>query len=270
MTMQDSLKILKDNLSTEKLGHEILYFQKLSSTNDEARKQSETGVSEGLVVIADVQTEGRGRRGRLWESPIGGLWFTIVLRPDIEIKSAPLLTLLTGMVVANTIRSQFKLNATLKWPNDVRINGKKVCGILTELSTEKEKINFVLIGVGLNVNNATDQFPEELQPTVTTLVEETGHDIDKNNLILALLQEIEQAYLRFCEKQTENSLEIISKWRELSDTIGRNVKIETVSSSFSGRAIDISENGALIVKNSSGEIQRIIAGDCIYLNQLDM
>jgi BirA family biotin operon repressor/biotin-[acetyl-CoA-carboxylase] ligase len=256
---------LKTGLQTKIIGKDIKYFQELPSTNDQARQLANAGADEGIVVLSDVQTEGRGRRGRFWESPAGGMWLTIILRPKIAPSKAPLLTLLTGSIVAQIIRDKYELEAMLKWPNDVRIDGKKVCGILTELNTEKDAVNFVLIGVGINVNNPSEMFPDELRPVVTTLREEIGHEVDKIELIKEFLMKFENKYIRFCEQETQSYADLIDTWRQLSDTIGRDVSIETITGSVLGQVDNITDDGALIIVTENGERIKILAGDCVYL-----
>ncbi|WP_455391476.1 biotin--[acetyl-CoA-carboxylase] ligase [[Eubacterium] cellulosolvens] len=254
-------------LKTKIIGQEINYHSNITSTNQTARALAEAGAPEGTMIVAEVQGEGRGRRNRAWVSPKGGLWLTMVLRPKIPPDYASTITLLTGVVVAKTIRETTKMAATVKWPNDVRIRDKKVCGILTEIKTEPEIINYILLGLGINVNIAINQFPTELQNSVTSLQEELNHEVDKITFLQWLLMEFEQEYLNFSAKHETMIPEILRTWRQYSDTLGRNVKIETVTGELRGLAADIAEDGALLVLDENGNEHRIIAGDCIYLEQ---
>ena len=254
-------------LNTQQIGKELNYHSTTTSTNQEARALAEAGAPEGFIVIAETQGDGRGRRGRVWVSPEGGLWLTIILRPKIPPNYASIITLLTGVVVAKTIRETTKLAATVKWPNDIRIHDKKVCGILTEIKTEPESINYILLGLGINTNIAINEFPKELQNTVTSIQEELNHEIDTINFLQQLLIEFEQEYLSFSHKHSSRIPEILKTWREYSDTLGRNVKIQTVTGEITGFAKDISNDGALIIVTEQGKQHRIIAGDCIYLEQ---
>lgn len=258
---------LRVGLETKIIGSVIRYFSELSSTNEEARRLADEGAHEGLVLIAETQSKGRGRLGRQWFSPRGGLWLTIVLRPKIAPNHAPLLTLLSGVAVARCIRDTAGLKATLKWPNDVRIKGKKVCGILTEMRAEQDVINYVLIGLGINVNLSVKQFPKDLRKMVTSIQEETNKEIKRIVFTQELLKEFEQEYVIFCKDTIRRIPEVIRTWRSLSDTLGRNVMVETSVGTLKGLAADIAEDGALVIITETGEEHKIVAGDCIYLNQ---
>jgi BirA family biotin operon repressor/biotin-[acetyl-CoA-carboxylase] ligase len=155
----------------------------------------------------------------------------------------------------------------LKWPNDVRVNDKKVCGILTELSAEQNDVNYILLGLGINVNIVLSEFSKDLQNTVTSLLEQLNRDVDRIRLTQQLLQEFENEYLPFSMLPKAQTPEILKTWRQYSDTLGRNVRIETVSGEITGLAKDIANDGSLIVQKEDGEEQKIIAGDCIYLEQ---
>ena len=254
-------------LDTKLIARELKYYPTITSTNQKARELAEADAPEGTMVIAETQDEGRGRRGRVWVSPKGGLWLTIVLRPHIPPNHAPIITLLTGVVVAKSIRDTTKLNATVKWPNDVRIHDKKVCGILTEINTEPEITNYILLGLGINVNIQKTNFPKELQNSVTSLQVELNSELDKIHFLQQLLMEFEKEYLKFSKSPAKNIPKVLKMWRQYSDTLGRNVKIETISGEISGLAADISNDGALIIVTEHGEEHKIVAGDCIYLDQ---
>ncbi len=258
---------IKAGLQTKIIAREIRYYPTIASTNQEARTLAEADEPEGTLVISETQGSGRGRRGRAWVSPKGGLWLTLILRPGIPSNYAPIITLLTGVVVAKTIRETTKLDANVKWPNDVRINGKKVCGILTEISTEPVIIRYILLGLGINVNIAKIKFPSELQNSVTSLQEELKHEVDRINFLQQLLLEFEKEYLMFSKTPEMRITKILKNWRQYSDTLGQNVKIETISGEITGLAADISNDGALIVVTEQGEEHKIVAGDCIYLEQ---
>lgn len=262
-----STEKLKTGLKTKFIGQEIKHYESIPSTNAEGRRLAEEGVDEGTVVISEEQTQGRGRRGRAWSSPKGGIWLTIILRPKIPPSYAPVITLLTGIVCAKTIEKVTKLKPTLKWPNDVHIKGKKVCGILTELSSEPDMVKYALVGLGINANNKISDFPKELQAQVTTLITELKQPINRVDFFQNLLMEFERLYIPFTKDPIVNIPKIIKSWCGISDTIGRDVKIETITGTIAGFATEISEDGSLIVVTKSGEKERIIAGDCIYLDQ---
>jgi BirA family biotin operon repressor/biotin-[acetyl-CoA-carboxylase] ligase len=258
---------LKSGLKTKKIGKEILYFKEVSSTNEIARQHAEKGTIAGTVIISETQTTGRGRRGRTWESPAGGLWFTIVLRPKLAPIYAPIITLMTGVACASAIEKITSLKATLKWPNDVHIKGKKVCGILTEISSEPDNVKYILVGLGINVNNEHSEFPENLRAQVTSLLHELKEPVNLNDLFQELLLEFENLYFPFVEDPVNNIPLLINSWGKISDTIGRDVKIETISGSMVGLAVEITEDGSLLIQTHDGKKERIIAGDCIYLDQ---
>jgi BirA family biotin operon repressor/biotin-[acetyl-CoA-carboxylase] ligase len=172
-----------------------------------------------------------------------------------------------GVACAKAIEKITKLKTTLKWPNDVHIKGKKVCGILTEISSEPNKVRYIIVGLGINVNNEHSDFPKQLQAQVTTLLHELKKPVNRVDLFQELLMEFERLYIPFAVDPVKKIPEIIQSWREISDTIGRDVKIETISGSIAGLAVEISEDGSLLVETKSGEKKKIIAGDCIYLDQ---
>jgi BirA family biotin operon repressor/biotin-[acetyl-CoA-carboxylase] ligase len=258
---------LKNGLQAENFGRVINYYPVIESTNYEAKRLAENRAIEGTLVIAEKQSAGRGRHDRSWESPEGGLWLTLILRPKISPDIAPILTLLTGKIVAEIIHELTGLEAKLKWPNDVRINGKKVCGIMTELSTEQDQINYILVGVGVNINIPLDKFPPALREQATSIQEELKQKINRVEFTQRLIERFEKEYISFTENPQAAIPEIIKHWRQLSDTLGRNVTVETISGKRTGLAADIDNDGALIVVAETGERHRIIAGDCIYTDQ---
>ena len=187
---------IKDELQTDYIGQEIYYFTEVTSTNDVAKELAIKGAKEGTTVIAETQSRGRGRLGRKWVSPEGGIWFSIILRPKVDPEDALKLTLIAAAVVAKVIDDMFKLKAEVKWPNDIIINGKKVCGILTEMITKGNMVDFVVIGVGINANINLDSFPKRLRKLLISLREELKEDVDRKRFLCALLEEFEQCYKR--------------------------------------------------------------------------
>ncbi len=194
-------KKIKDELQTDFIGQEIYIFTEVTSTNDVAKELAIKGAREGTIVIAETQSRGRGRLGRKWVSPEGGMWFSIILRPKVDPEDALKLTLMTAAVVAKVISDTFRLKAEVKWPNDIVINGKKVCGILTEARTKGDMVDFVVIGVGINANINLDSFPKHLGKSLTSLREELKEDINRKRFLCALLEELEQCYERARMKQ---------------------------------------------------------------------
>ncbi len=264
---EQTINKLKTELKTKSIGQVIKYYPTISSTNEEARRVAELGAIEGTVVFADMQSGGRGRRNRVWESPVGGIWLTIILRPKIAPVHAPIITLLTGIAGVNTISKTTNLNSTLKWPNDIRINGKKVCGILTELTAEHDKVSYILVGLGFNVNNKISDFTKDLRSKVTTLSKELKYMVDRNQFIRQFFEEFENLYFKFIQDPERIIPKILKTWCQASDTIGRTVRVETINETIIGLAARLDRDGALIIKTINSKENRIIAGDCIYLEQ---
>jgi len=222
---------------------------------DIARELARKGVREGTLVIAERQITGRGRLSRAWQSPLGGIYFTIVLRPRISPLYAPRINLMASVAVANTIRKLFGLNAGLKWPNDVLINGKKVCGILAEMDAETDTVNFVNVGIGINANSPISQ----LEHTATSLKEELGREISRKEFLRSLVREINEQYALL------TGTELLEEWKNLSVTLSKWVRVISLGETMEGQAIDIDASGALLIKDKDGLVRAALAGDCIHL-----
>ena len=234
------------------LEQKIHYFSEIGSTMDAARELAKKGAGEGTIVIAEAQTHGRGRLGREWLSPKGGIYFTLILRPKISPANAPRINLMASLAVAVTIRKLFGLDAGLKWPNDVLIEGKKVCGILAEMDAETDVLNFVNLGIGINANTSIPRF----EKTATSLKHATGKDISRKELLGALLVEIEHRQASLMEAS------LLEEWRKLSVTLGKDVRIVAPGEVIVGRAIDVDTTGALIIRERNGSLKKAVAGDC--------
>jgi BirA family biotin operon repressor/biotin-[acetyl-CoA-carboxylase] ligase len=246
-------------LKTTLFGKKIVYYEEANSSNDIAKKAAPTA-EEGTIVVVEQQTGGRGRLGRQWASPKGGIWFSIILKPHIALAKASRLTLTFGLSVVKTIR-MFGIDAKIKWPNDVVINGKKVSGILTEVEAEIDAVDFVVIGIGINVNMSLKDIPESLRENSTTLRDETGKTIDRVDFLQKLLFEMEQDYIRF---STQPFSEIVTDIIDLSDTIGKEVTVTMPNRIVSGIVVGISKTGALLLKRNDDVVEEIIAGRCLY------
>ena len=253
---------IKAGLKTGVIGKDIKYFKETESTNITAREMAGS-VEEGTVVIAESQTGGRGRLGRKWLSPEGGIWLSIILKPKMQPSYAPRITILAGVSVAKTIRS-FGLPAKIKWPNDILINGKKVCGILTEIEAEIDMIEYCVVGIGIDANVDTESFPEEIRDSSTSLKKELGHEINRVDFVRKLLSEFEALYLKF---QKDGFPSILEEWRNMSATIGEWVKITTQSKTIYGEAIGVDNEGALILETDEGKLEKIVAGNCEHLRR---
>jgi len=244
---------LERMLNTEIIGKKILLFEEVDSTNNKA-KQIALKEKDGTVVISEVQTYGRGRRGREWHSPKGGIYVSFILKPNIPPERAPQLTLVSSLALIETLNSAtYNLNAKIKWPNDVLISGKKISGILTELSSDMEKINYIVVGVGINLNTNIKILPEN----ATSLKLETKREVSVSLFLKSFLEHYDRVYQEYTNG---NIKQIIERWKNNSDTLGKRVKIIGINEIYEGLAKDIDENGALILKTKEKEI-KVYSGD---------
>ena len=239
------------------LEQRIHYFPQIGSTMDAARELAKKGAEEGTIVIAEAQTRGRGRLSREWLSPEGGIYFTIILRPRMSPAYAPRINLMAAVAVATTIRKLLGLKAELKWPNDVLIAGKKVCGILAEMDAEMDVVNFVDVGIGINANSSVTRF----ERTATSLKEALGREISRKEFLRALLAEIKRCQALLMEA------DLLEEWKELSVTLGKDVRIMSLGEEVIGQAIDIDATGALILKSKDGCLKTVLVGDCIHIRE---
>ncbi|HOQ20767.1 MAG: biotin--[acetyl-CoA-carboxylase] ligase [Methanothermobacter sp.] len=254
---------IKDGLDTRYIGREIYCFDEVDSTNIIAKELAEDDAREGTVVIAKTQTRGRGRRGKKWISPRGGIWMSIILRPDIPPAEAPHLTLVTGVAVAKTLRREFGLDVGIKWPNDILIRDRKVCGILTEAHARFNTIEYIVVGIGIDTNVDVDLFPEEFREGATSLKKELGRDVDSVDLIRKLLVEFERVYDDFKNGGFHG---ILNEWRRFSRTIGSYVEIrKQLGEVVRGEAVGVNSEGALILELDDGSLRKIVSGECIHL-----
>jgi len=249
---------IKAGLNTRVLGTEIVYHREVTSTQSIAKLLAAQGATEGTIAVAETQSGGRGRIAREWASPVGGIYFSIILRPDIKPAEALQLPLIAGIAVARAIEKFSKLKPKLKWPNDIIVNDRKAGGILTEMSAEVDRLEWVIIGIGLNVNTPQESFPLEIEGTATSLKEAGGKYIPRVRLIQHILTELEALYDDFRESGFEPLRE---QWKRLSNTIGAEVTISSATGQLAGRAVDIDLDGALILQKEDGAQKRIIAGD---------
>jgi len=250
---------LKWQLKTEVIGRNIYSYKEIGSTNDAASSLAVSGEKEGSVVIAEYQTKGRGRLGRKWVSPKAkGAYFSVILRPDILPREVSVITLVSSLIVAKTIRETVDLPAFIKWPNDILINNQKVCGILTELNAEIDKVNFVIVGMGVNINTKKELLPE----TGTSLSAEKGEEISRLEFVKALLRNLDKYYKIFNKGRIEA---IIKEYKKLSAVLDRQVQINYHNRFISGHAADVDKEGALILRMDSGFCERVLAGDVTML-----
>lgn len=246
-------------LSTAIMGSRLEYFDELPSTNDEARRLAREGCPEGTVVITERQTGGKGRMGRPWFSPRGkGLWFSVVLRPPVNPAETPRATMVAAVAVAEAVRDYTGVDAGIKWPNDILAGDKKLCGILVELNAEMDRVNFMVAGVGLNVNIPRGDFPPEIGATATSLQAEAERHIPRVPLLRAMLQSIEKWYRLWLD---QGFAPVLHRWRQLCVTLDCPVTVHTVRETYTGHAVDVDETGALLVRTDDGRTERLLAGE---------
>lgn len=250
---------IKNGLSTRFIGKDIVFFEEVDSTNRVAKQLAREGAAAGTVVVAEAQGKGRGRLERPYFSPAGkGIWFSVILRPHILPQEAPKCTLLAAAAVAMAMK-RFGLQAAIKWPNDILHEGKKLTGILTEMSAELDRINYIVIGTGINVNIEEEEFPEELRDKATSLAVMKGEKLPRVAFFQAVLEALDEL-CTILEK--DGFAPIVARWREYAVTLGQDVRVIGAigQESFDGRAIDIDEEGALLVETAGG-MRRVLAGD---------
>jgi BirA family biotin operon repressor/biotin-[acetyl-CoA-carboxylase] ligase len=253
-----NLESIKNVLNTSYIGKSIYYYDIIDSTNLKANELAKAGEGEGSIVLAEEQSSGKGRLGRKWLSKKGtNILLSVILRPQLKPNEVFLITMLTSVSITNVIRNYLKLTAEIKWPNDIYIKGKKVCGILTEFHAKKEYIDFIILGVGINVNFNTSPYPE-IKEIATSLSQEKRAKISRSKFLLYFLQELEKEYEKLKEKKSE---EIREKWREYSFIFGKTVVVESFGKISEGEALDIDAEGALIIRNKEGQLKRILCGD---------
>lgn len=237
---------IKKNLKTKVLGKKVLSYRTLGSTNQLAFRLAESGVGEGALIVADEQTKGKGRMDRSWFSPPSlGLWLSLILRPEIPPFKAPGLSICAGLALAQTIKTLTGLDAKIKWPNDCLINGRKVGGILLELSAELDRTNFVIAGIGVNVNHLCEDFPKKLSSVATSIRMEWGKEISRMSLLASFLENFESIYLDFKKSGLAPKRQLIKRFSSL---LGRKVAVKFGKERIEGVAEDIDDNGSLVIR----------------------
>jgi len=253
---------VKSFLKTKWMGKTIHYFPSLDSTNSKAYELATKGAEEGEVVIAESQEKGRGRLGRNWFSPpYLNLYLSVILRPKISPHQAPLITLMAAVATAEAIEKTSGLQSSIKWPNDILLKGRKVAGLLNEVRSETDRIHFVILGIGVNLNLDEKMFPKEIRSIATSMKREMGQAISRKIFLVSLLQELEKWYTVFLK---EGGTVILKSWRERAQIKGRQVKMTSFGETIAGRAIDVDSEGALIIETRRGERKRVVAGDIEY------
>ncbi len=250
-------QILK-GLKTKTFGRNLICMEETTSTNDVVAELARQGAPEGTVVASESQAEGRGRQGRKWSSTAGeSLTFSVLLRPQLHADELPGITLAAAVAAAKTLED-FQFNPQIKWPNDLLLEGRKVCGILTEVGPKKDTMAAVVLGIGINMNQASLGFPSELRKIATSLYRESGRKTDRIRFFQKVLLRLEESYHWVIERRFDR---VLSEWRKRSVTLGRQVKVVQGHRVFYGHAVDADEKGALLVRTDVGIIECVTSAD---------
>lgn len=251
-------KTVSPKLHTKDWGRNLKFFEEIDSTNNVIKKEAENGAPHGTLAIAEIQTAGRGRRGRSWSSPKGsGIWMSFLLRPQISPENASMLTLVAAMAAREAIFRETNLETLIKWPNDIVVGGKKVCGILTEMNAEVDWVHYVVIGIGFNVN--TEEFPEEIQAVATSLRIELGNAVNRSNVIAHFGEAFEKYYELFLK--TEDLSLIVEEYNQYLANRDNQVKIIEPRQEYTGVARGINAQGELLVEGDDGMEHIVRSGE---------
>ncbi|MBU3158199.1 biotin--[acetyl-CoA-carboxylase] ligase [Clostridium frigoris] len=250
---------IKNYLDTEYIGRNIIYYDSIGSTNSKAKELAEIGKGHGTVIVSEEQTLGRGRLGRNFLSPkYKGIWMSIILRPNILTENISKITLIGAAAVQKAIM-KMGVKTSIKWPNDIILNSKKVCGILTEMSGEIDHVNYLVMGIGINVNLDKEDITSDLKDVATSIKIESGKTMDRKLLLASILNIFEELYIDFVE--SNNIKETLDICRKNSILIGKEIRLINRGKVTTAKAIDISDKGELVVENSSGNIEHIVSGE---------
>jgi BirA family biotin operon repressor/biotin-[acetyl-CoA-carboxylase] ligase len=253
MNQELSSAVITKGLKTKIIGRKVIYLPSVPSTMDAAREEALKGAVEGTVVITGEQTAGRGRLKRQWLTPAGNIALSIILRP--QVKNLPYLIMIASLAVVKSIKSITGVQGQIKWPNDILINGKKVCGILVENEVRGNKVAYSIIGIGINVNLRVKNYPE-IAHTATNLKNESNQSGLRINLIRSLLQEFDQLYVKLPDGKA-----VYEAWRENLVTLGKKVKATWGEQTIVGIAEDVAQDGALVIRGDDGKLTKVVAGD---------
>lgn len=247
--------LISKGLDTQFIGRDLRYFREVGSTNQMANEMA-SSCRDGTVILAEIQTSGKGRMSRPWLSPPGGIYISLILKPEISLAKVYRINMAVSLAITKALFSLYGLLAKIKWPNDILIEERKLCGILMEINAEVDRLKYVIVGIGINANIDAKSLPSEWN--ATSLSTELGHEVSRIELIQRLLHDIEEAYADFGSMQT------YMQWQERSATLGKKVRITSQEGDLEGEAVSLSEDGALEIKLPEG-IKRVMAGDCIHL-----
>ncbi len=249
-------KALSANLDTNLIGREIDVMRSVDSTNEEIKRRAAAGAASGLIVAADGQTGGKGRLGRVWKSDSGGIYFTILIRPELSPSEISAITLAAGYAVCLAVREYTELDAKIKWPNDIIIGNKKICGILTEMAAQTDRVDYVAIGIGINVNH--ESFPEEISEKASSLYLELGKKLDRNDFFRCVIRKLDKVLSDFLVSFSSDDL---NEFRSLCATIGRHVSVSRNGTLLEGKATDLTPGGELVITDNSGKEYIINSGE---------
>jgi BirA family biotin operon repressor/biotin-[acetyl-CoA-carboxylase] ligase len=248
---------LQNLLTAKVIGRPVRYAAEVSSTNTLAMDLAHHGAAEGTVVVAERQTHGKGRLGRTWVSPGGNLYVSVILRPAVAVQKAPLATLMGAVAVASAVRERQGLAAGIKWPNDILLAGKKCCGLLTEMSSEPDRIKHIVLGIGVNVNMDLDALPPDVRQRSTSLAAVHGAPLDRTRLLADLLEQLDRWYACFLRSPGA----VLDAWRRLNVTMGRSVSVRCREEAIEGVARDVDEDGRLIIAMPDGTERAVASGE---------
>lgn len=254
---------IQSQLSTDTIvGNDIRVFRETASTNQLVDQMGLSGEKEGLVVFAESQSKGRGRLGRKWVSPPNkGLWFSVLLRPPLRPPEMTQLTVIAATALARSIREITQLKPDIKWPNDILIHGRKVAGVLTEMSAEPDRVLHAVLGIGVDVNLEQSDLPSELHSIATSLSMESGQSVLRSSLAVSLLRALDQDYKRILNGAFQ---EVAEEWEAQCITLGKRVRIHQMNQTIEGYAESLDNEGALMIRNASGHLERITGGDVTF------
>jgi BirA family biotin operon repressor/biotin-[acetyl-CoA-carboxylase] ligase len=248
-----TLESITNGLPTRFIGQRIIYHSSVTSTNDLAKHEAQRGAAEGTVVIADEQVAGKGRLKRVWLSPRGSIALSVILYPDIAL--LPSLIMVASLATAHSIEAVTGLKPQLKWPNDILISGRKVVGILIENSVRGKVVNYAVIGIGININLKTADYPG-IPPSATSLSDELGRDVSRLDLVRSLLVEMEKLYLPLSAGES-----VYREWRDSLTTLGKKVHIKSGGVDYEGIAESVASDGSLMLRRPDGSLTKVVAGD---------
>ena len=250
---------VQNELGTACIGREVVFYSETDSTNLRVHELGKSGVAEGVVVIADAQNAGRGRMGRSWLSPPGvNLYLSVLLRPAIAPRHACHLTFLSAVAVARTVAAVGEVTPQVKWPNDILVNGRKLAGLLNELDAETDRIRYLVLGIGVNLNMAAEQFPDDLRYPATSLLLERGEPVSRQRFTRTLLRTLDELYSLY---RRSGFAPIMAAWQAYFDLVGRQVEVDCQEYRLRGKVAGLGEDGALLLELADGRTERVLAGD---------